>query len=92
MTYSKVGHVSEEDTDLDDLLNRGASSLQDDLQAGNAGGSLLLDGSLNEVSLGVPGDLTGAVDGGGGLDGLGLLCVSWLVLDRLGHTPIFYRK
>lgn len=72
VTYSKVVHVSEKDIDLDDLGNRRAGLLQDDLQAGNACGRLLLDGALDQVTLGVPRDLAGAVDGSRGLDGLGL--------------------
>ena len=72
MAYSKVVHVGEKDIDLDDLGNGRAGLLQDDLQAGNACGGLDLDGALDEVALGVPGDLAGSVDRGGGLDGLGL--------------------
>jgi len=70
--YSKVVHVSEEGVDLDDLLNRRAGLLENGLEVTDACSSLLLDGSLDQVTLRVTGDLAGAVDGSGGLDGLGL--------------------
>ena len=70
--HGKVGHVSQEGVDLDDLLDGRAGLLEDGLEVGNAGGRLLLDGALDQVALGIAGDLAGAVDGGGGLDGLGL--------------------
>lgn len=80
MSYSKVGHVGNEDIDLDNLLNGGTGLLEDSLEIGNASGSLLLDRALDKVALGVTGDLAGAVDGRGGLDGLGLfnLLEEWL--------------
>jgi len=70
--YRKVGHVGDEGVHLDNLLNRGTSLLEDGLEVLNALPRLLLDRTGDEVTLGVTGDLTGAVDGSGGLDGLGL--------------------
>lgn len=70
--YGEVGHVGQEDVDLDDLGNLRTSLLKDGLQVANASGSLLLDSALNEVALRVTRDLSRAVDGIGGLDGLGL--------------------
>lgn len=72
MTDGKVGHVGQEDVDLDDLGNAGAGLGEDSLQVGNGGGSLLLDGALNQLASRIAGDRARAVDGGGGLDGLGL--------------------
>lgn len=71
-THSKVGHVGQEGVDLDHLLDGRASLLKDGLEVANAGSRLLLDGALNQIALGIAGDLARAVDGGGGLDGLGL--------------------
>ena len=71
-TYGKVGHVGDEDINLDNLLNRRAGLLQDGLQVLDAGGGLLLDRTFDEIALYVTGDLAGAVDGGLSLDGLGL--------------------
>ncbi len=71
-TYSKVGHVGDEDVDLDHLLDARASLLKDGLEVLDALGGLLLDGAFDKVALRVGGDLTRAVDGAGGLDGLGL--------------------
>lgn len=71
-TYGKVTHVGEEDVDLDDLGNGRAGLLEDGLEVGDALLGLLGDVALDQDALGVEGDLAGAVDGGGGLDGLGL--------------------
>lgn len=71
-THSKVTHVGQEGVDLDHFLDGRASLLENGLEVGDAGGSLLLDGPFNEVALGVAGDLARAIDGGGRLDGLGL--------------------
>lgn len=71
-TYGKVVHVGEEDVDLDDLLDAGAGRGEDGLQVLDARGRLLLDGALGQVAVDIPGDLAGAVDGGWGLDGVGL--------------------
>lgn len=71
--HGEVGHVGQEGIDLDHLLDGRAGLLEDSLEVGNASGSLLLDGALDQVALGIAGNLARAVDGGGGLDGLGLL-------------------
>lgn len=72
ISYRKVGHVGDEDVDLDNLLDAGTSSCENSLQVLDAGGSLLLDGTLNQVALDITRDLARAVDGGRGLDGVGL--------------------
>lgn len=72
ISYRKVGHVGDEDVDLYNLLDAGTSSCENSLQVLDAGGSLLLDGTLNQVALDITGDLAGAVDGGWGLDSVGL--------------------
>lgn len=82
--YGKVGHVGQEDVALDDLFDRRAGLLEDSLEVGNAGSCLLLDGALDEVALGVTGDLARAVDGVGRLDGLGLH--QWALDD--GHPGL----
>lgn len=71
-SYSKVGHIGEEGIDLDHLLNTRTSLLQYGLQVGDAGSRLLLDGALDEIALGIAGDLSRTVDGSRCLDGLGL--------------------
>ena len=72
-THGKVGHVGQEDVDLDHLLDRRAGLLEDGLEVADAGRRLLLDRALDQVALGVAGDLARAVDGAGRLDGLGLV-------------------
>lgn len=74
--HGKVGHVGQEGIDLDHLLDGRAGLLEDSLEVGNAGGRLLLDGALDQVALGVTGNLARAVDGSMGLNGLGLLNLS----------------
>ena len=71
-SHGEVGHVGQEGIDLDHLLDGRAGLLKDSLEVGNASGSLLLDGALDQVALGIAGNLARAVDGGWGLDGLGL--------------------
>lgn len=70
--YGKVGHVSQEGIDLDHLLDGRAGLLEHGLEIANAGGRLLLNGALDQVSLRIARDLARAVDGVRGLDGLGL--------------------
>lgn len=65
-------HVGKEDVDLDHLLDSRAGSGEHGLQVLDASTGLLLNGALDEVALSIQGDLTGAVDGAGSLDGLGL--------------------
>lgn len=85
--HGKVGHVGQEGVDLDDLADGRAGLLEDGLEVGDAGGRLLLDGALDQVALGVAGDLAGAVDGGGGLDGLGLRDRSGISVSIRGSGP-----
>jgi hypothetical protein len=73
-SHSKVVHVDQEGIDLDSL------------EVGNALSSLLLNGALNQVALSVTGDLARAVDGGRGLDGLGLWQSSESI-ESLGTGP-----
>lgn len=70
MTHREVGHVGDEGIHLDDLLDTGAGSLEDSLQVLDAGSRFLLDGALDQIALGITGNLPRAVDGGWGLDGL----------------------
>jgi len=84
-----VCHVGQEDVALDDLFNRRAGLLEDGLEVGNAGGRLLLDGALDEVALGVAGDLSRAVDGVGRFDGLGL---NERTLARIGRALVRKNK
>lgn len=65
-------HVGQEDVDFDDSLDGGASCGENGLQVRDARGRLLANGTLDEVALGVAGDLARAVDGRGCLDGVGL--------------------
>ena len=86
-THSKVTHIREEDVDFDDLLDGRAGLLKDSFQVADALASLLLDGALNQVALRVAGDLTRAVDGSRGLDGLRLKgneYHKWACLASLG--------
>lgn len=71
-TYSEVGHVVKEDIDLDHLLNGGTGLLENGLEVLDALSRQLLDAALDEVALEVGMDLSRAVDGGRGLDGLGV--------------------
>lgn len=71
-TYSKVVHVTEEDVDLDNLVDVRASSHENGLEVADASSGLLLDSALDQVALGVKMDLARAVDCRWGLDGLGL--------------------
>lgn len=71
-TYAKVGHVVQEDVDLDDLAHVGAGGLEDGLQVLADLPGLLLDRALAVVAVLVDGQLTRAVDGMRGLDGRGL--------------------
>ena len=82
--HGEVGHVGQEGVDLDHLLDGRARLLEDSLEVGDAGSRLLLDGALNQVALGITGDLARAVDGAGRLDGLGLR--SWL--EEVRHMCI----
>lgn len=66
------GHVGQEDVHLDDAVERRAGRGEDGLQVRDAGGRLHADGALDQVALGVAGDLPGAVDGRRRLDGVGL--------------------
>lgn len=68
----KVSHVREEDGSLDDLGNRRTRLLNDSLDVLAALGRLLGNGALDEGAVGLQRNLTGAVDGSRGLDGLGL--------------------
>lgn len=72
MSHSEVVHVCKEDVDLDHLLDARAGSGEYGLQVLDASTGLLLNGALNEVALSIQWYLTGAVDGAGSLDGLGL--------------------
>lgn len=68
-------HVGEEDVDFDDLGNGRTSLFENGLEVLAALLCLVTDGAFNESTLCSEGNLTGAVDGGGSLDGLGLGCV-----------------
>lgn len=72
MTYSKVIHVRDENGGLDDFGQRRASLLENGIQVLAALSRLLGDGALNQGAIGSEGDLAGAVDGSGSLDGLRL--------------------
>jgi hypothetical protein len=71
-TYGEVGHVGDEDIDLDDLLNGGTGLLENGLEVLDALSRQLLDGAGDDVAVDVGGDLARAVDCVGGLDGLGV--------------------
>lgn len=68
----KVGHVVEEDVDLDDLLDRGVGFFQDGDDVLAALGGLVGDVALDQGASLVGGDLAGDEDIGTGDDGLGL--------------------
>lgn len=71
-TYSEVTHVGDEDGALDNPGERRAGLLEDSLDVLAALLGLLADGALDQLAVGSQGDLAGTVDGGRGLDGLGL--------------------
>lgn len=75
MTYSKVIHVRDENSGLDDSGQGRASLLENGIQVLAARPRLLGDGALNQGAIGSKGDLAGAVDGSGSLDGLRLKVV-----------------
>ncbi len=66
------GHVSQEDVDLDDSLNRRTGGNENGLQVRDAGRRLLTNSALHKVATRVTGNLAGAVDGSGGFDGVRL--------------------
>jgi hypothetical protein len=73
----KVGHVGQEDVDLDNLLHRGAGLLEHGFEVLEAQRRLLGNGALGQGALGVEVNLTRAVDCGRGLDRVGLYISSW---------------
>lgn len=81
----EVTHVGEEDVDLDDLLDGRASGGEDGLQVLEAECCLLTDGALEHVARGIQVDLTRAVDGRRGLDGVGLYSE---VRGYIQHYPV----
>lgn len=70
--YGEVGHVGDEDVDLDDLGDGGTGLLEDGLEVLDALAGELLDGARDDVAVDVGGDLARAVDCVGGFDCLGL--------------------
>lgn len=77
---SKVVHGGDEHVDLDDLLEGRASSLKDGGEVADALLGHLADvvcGQGEDLAGGSAWDLAGAVDGGAGLDGLGVRARSW---------------
>lgn len=72
MTYSKVIHVGDENSGLDDSGQGRASLLENGIQVLAALSRLLGDGALNQSAISSKGDLAGAVDGSRSLDGLRL--------------------
>lgn len=68
----KVGHVGQENVDLDHTADVGAGGLEDALEVGDAGLGLVADGALDQRPVWVGRDLARAVDCRGRLDGLGL--------------------
>lgn len=71
-THSKMGHIREEDVDLDNLGQIRPSSLDDSLHVLAALGREFADGAGQEGALRGEGDLARAVNCRRGLDGLGL--------------------
>ena len=77
---SKVVHGGDEHVDLDDLLDRGSGGLENGRQVGDALLGHLGDGvggQGEDLAGGSAWDLAGAVDGGAGLDGLGVRARGW---------------
>lgn len=68
----KVGHISQEDIDLDDLGHLGPGGAQDGLDVVAAGLGLLADGAGHQGAGGVGGDLARDEDCAVGADCLGL--------------------
>lgn len=71
-THGKVIHIGKEDVDLDNLRHLGTGGLNNGLKVLAALGRLFANGSLNEGHIGSERDLTRAVDGQWGLNGLRL--------------------
>lgn len=67
-----MGHVRQEDVDLDDLLDRRASLLEDGLEVRAAQLGQVGDGALEKSAFRGEVDLARAVDGRRRLDGLRL--------------------
>lgn len=67
-----MGHVGDEDHGLDDLGDGRTSLSKDGLEVLAALGGLGGDVAANKGAVGSEGDGARAVDGEGGLDGLGL--------------------
>lgn len=68
----EVVHGRQEDVDLDDLADVGAGGGEHGLDVGDAALGQLADAAGEDLTTGRAGDLSGAVDGGGGGDGLGV--------------------
>lgn len=85
-TYGEVGHVGDEDHGLDNLGDGGASLGEDSLEVLAALGGLGGDVGADKGALSGEGDGARAVDGEGGLDGLGLQPGrrNWLVAIAVG--------
>lgn len=71
-TDIKVGHVGKKDVALDNFGDGRTSLLQDRVEVLAALRGFIGDGALHHGAIGFEWDLTGAVDGGRRLDGLGL--------------------
>lgn len=77
MTYSKVSHVGDENGGLDNSRQRRACLLENNIQVLAALSRLLGNSALNQGAIGSKGDLAGAVDGSGSLDGLRLKVIQY---------------
>lgn len=68
----EVGHISEEDVDLEDLVNTGPGSVQNGLDVIAAGLCLFADVALDEVAGSISGNLAGDEELAVGTDSLGV--------------------
>lgn len=84
----EVGHISEEDVDLDDLVNTGPGSVQNGLDVIAAGLCLFADVALDEVAGSISGNLAGDEELAVGTDSLGLSRLAKGQLLRLGFMGI----
>jgi hypothetical protein len=94
MTYSKVGHVRDENSSLDDLGQGRASLLENGIQVLAALSGLLGNGAFNQSAIGSKGDLAGAVDGSRSLDGLRLEVIQYEndVFNAIANQEMDSRK
>lgn len=87
-----MSHVGDEDHGLDDLGEGRTSLLEDGIEVLAALAGLVGNGALDDSTVSSEGDGTRAVDGVGGLDGLGLFFLFVSFFDLANPSVRFLRR